>query len=188
MNKSETRKLALQIRSLMNSTEIEVKSNEIQKKVLSLPNYSNSRCVMLYLNTQNEVQTTELARQTLSLGKRLIVPLCYCGDIIPCEISDMEQDLKAGMLGIREPRLGRQVAVSPQEIDIILVPGVAFDVQGNRIGFGKGYYDRLLPQLRQDVCIVGLAYSCQIMDQIEVEAHDYKMSLLISENGVIYPG
>lgn len=186
-NKPELRTKILQIRNNLKPEEIEAKSAIIQSQVLALACYDRARSVMLYLNTKNEVVTTDLARKTLSLGKKLVVPLCQRGDIIPCQILNMEKDLRSGMLGIREPHPERCVVVAPEEIDLVLVPGVAFDKLGNRIGLGKGYYDRFLPQIREDVCAIGLAYACQVVDQIEAQEHDYKMSLLITENSVIYP-
>lgn len=187
--KAEIRKMVLQSREKLNQAERLSKSKEIYRTVLSLPEYGTSQTVMTYLNYKDEAETTRIAQDTLRRGKRLIIPLCdpsTC-EIIPCEILDLSRDLHPGMWGIREPHPEKRRPVSPKEIDLVLVPGVAFDTRGNRIGFGKGYYDRLLPELRKDARTVGLAFSCQIVEKIKAEEHDVKISLLVTENGVIYP-
>ena len=143
---------------------------------------------MIYLDFKGEVATGGLAAKILSCGKRLVVPLAHQGNIIPCIIKDLEQDIRPGKWDIPEPRLDRIHTLPPVEIDLVLVPGVAFDPDGNRLGYGKGYYDRFLPLLRQGVSTVGLAFSCQIVERLQADEHDYKMTLLITENGVIYPG
>jgi 5-formyltetrahydrofolate cyclo-ligase len=187
-NKQEIRKQILQIRNALDPAQKERLSMAIQKHLLALPVYKNSHSIMVYLNTQHEVQTMLIAEQTLEMGKRLIVPHCGSGEIIPCEITDLKKDLTIGTFGILEPCPECLQAVDPQEIELVLIPGVAFDAQGNRIGLGKGFYDRFLPKLKTEACLAGLAYSFQIIESFEIEAHDQKVSLLISENGVIYPG
>jgi 5-formyltetrahydrofolate cyclo-ligase len=187
LGKTEIRKKALHNRKSLGKEERREKSAQILREILSLPVYCTSRTIMVYLDFRDEVETSEIAREILRTKKRLIIPYCHNQDIIACEISDLSQDVRPGMLGIREPRPEKLRTVSPREIDLALVPGVAFDYQGNRIGFGKGYYDRFLPKLREDTLTIGLAFCCQLVEKIEAEEHDYKMSLLITENGVIYP-
>jgi 5-formyltetrahydrofolate cyclo-ligase len=187
LEKREIRKKALHSRKSLSQEQRRQKSARILKKILSLSVYCTSRTIMVYLDFQDEVETTEIAREILRTDKRLLIPYCHKQDIIACEISDLTQDVYPGMLGIREPHPERLRSVSPEEIDLALVPGVAFDYRGNRIGFGKGYYDRFLPKLREGTPVIGLAFACQLVEKIEAEEHDYKMSLLITENGVIYP-
>ncbi|NLI93845.1 MAG: 5-formyltetrahydrofolate cyclo-ligase [Peptococcaceae bacterium] len=187
-SKTEIRKQILSIRGSIDQVQKEVLNQKIIRQILSLPYYCTAGTVMVYLNAPDEVQTTEIAQHILQSGKRLIVPYCGTGEIVPHEIFDLQNDIAIGKFGIREPRADHRKPISSKDIDFILVPGVAFDREGNRIGFGKGYYDRFLPMLRSDVCIAGLAYSFQIVERIAVQEHDYKMSLLITENGVIYPG
>ncbi|UWG98254.1 5-formyltetrahydrofolate cyclo-ligase [Dehalobacter sp. DCM] len=189
MNRTEKnllRKTILKNRRAINEEERSQKNAAIERNILSLPIYKESGTIMMYLNYWDEVDTGGIAEDTLQAGKRLVIPLCKGEIIIPYEIKRLEEDVQIGMFGIREPRPGNSRVVVPSDIDIVLVPGVAFDGRGNRIGFGKGFYDRFLPQLRDNVTIVGLAYSCQIVDKIDAEAHDFTMSLLVTENGVIY--
>ena len=186
--KEELRKLILAKRSTLAEDQRVEKSRVILKDILTLPEFVTAKTIMAYLDFRGEVETRELAVEILSMGKRLVVPLCHRDNIIPCLINDLNQDLHAGTWGILEPRKDRIRPLPPLEIDLVLVPGVAFDHQGNRLGYGRGYYDRFLPRLREDVLAVGLAFACQIVDRIPTDEYDMKMSLIITENGVIYPG
>jgi 5-formyltetrahydrofolate cyclo-ligase len=187
-DKSRIRKKILQVRRSMDEAEKGRLDMKICRQILSLPVYRTAQTVMAYLNTWDEVQTAEIVRDILDSGKRLIVPYCDLerSEIIPCEIFDLTGDLQTGNFGIREPNPANLKPIAPGEIDLVLVPGIAFDHGGNRIGFGKGFYDRFLPKLKSGVCVAGLAYSCQVVEHIAAEKHDYKMSLLITENSIIY--
>ncbi len=187
-NKSQIRNTVRGLRSVMGLEQKQQLSLVIQTNALSLPIYREAKVVMAYLNNQDEVQTNEIIKDILSSGKRLIVPYCQMNNIIPCEIFDIQQDIVKGAFGIGQPHSERLKPVDSKDIDVVFVPGIAFDHEGNRIGFGKGFYDRFLPTLRNEVPKIGLAFACQIIDQVQVDEHDYKMSLLITENGVIYPG
>ncbi|MGI5901771.1 MAG: 5-formyltetrahydrofolate cyclo-ligase [Desulfitobacteriia bacterium] len=187
LTKETARSSRLQCRKSLTTEERHLKSMAIQKIVFSLPGYKDSSTVMVYLDFQEEVETTAIAENILETGKRLIIPFCQGQEILPCQIVDLTRDIQKGKFGIREPRAGRLNPVDPREIDLVLVPGVAFDSQGNRVGFGRGYYDRFLPQLRADTLLVGLAFSCQMAEKIEVEEHDVRMSLIVTEDGIIYP-
>ncbi len=187
MLKSELRKVTLNKRAALLEQQRQEKSSYIADYVQSLPHYQNAKSVMIYLNYRDEVKTGTVAERILGQGKRLVVPYCFKEDIVPCQIIDLKRDLEIGIMGIPEPNPDNLREVDPQEIDLILVPGVGFDIHGNRIGYGRGYYDRFLPRLRPGVSFVGLAYECQIVDRISSEKHDIKMSLLITENGIIYP-
>jgi len=189
VNKKEKdlfRKKVLQIRRVMTADERRQKNDRIQRNITSLPAYQNAEIIMMYLNYWDEVETTGVAEETLKARKKLIIPFCQGETIIPCQIKNIKDDVQLGTFGIREPGPDYLHPIPPEEIDLILVPGVVFDRQGKRIGFGKGFYDRFLPQLRKDVCIIGLAYDCQLVEKIAAEDHDFKMSLLLTENGVIY--
>lgn len=185
--KKQLRKNILQERNLLDEVQLKEKSNEIMRQILSLPTFLTSSTIMIYFDFKAEVETGGLAHEILKAGKRLVAPLCIGQDIVAYEVLDISEDVSPGMFGIREPRPDKCRLISPAEIDLVLVPGVAFDNKGNRIGYGRGYYDRFLPQLKKNCFVIGLAFSCQLVEKIEVEAHDIKMSLLVTENGVIYP-
>ncbi len=187
-DKQKVRNLALEKRMELGAIQRSAKSAQILNKIISLPEFNNSSTIMVYLSYKDEVETIGIAAETLKAGKRLLIPYCQKKMIIACQITDIENDVLPGMFGIREPRLDKIRPVPPQEIDLVLVPGLAFDYHGNRIGFGGGYYDRFLPLLRDDAKILGISFFCQLVQEIKPEEHDCKMSLLVTENGVIYPG
>ena len=185
MTKDFFRQEALKRRKALKPLERNQKSALILQELLSLNAFKNSSTIMTYLNFRDEVETTPIAEKTLQAGKRLIVPLCWQKDIIPCLITDLVNDVQVSKFGIREPLPDKINPVSPEEIDLVLVPGLAFDYQGNRIGFGAGYYDRFLPKLRPDAVIIGVAFSCQLFDNLPSEDHDFKIPLLVTEKGMI---
>lgn len=184
--KEKLRKEIAMLRAKLSIEEREFKSGEITELVLGLEEFRSSKCVMLYLNIRDEVDTLWLAKETILLHKRLIVPMCKNNIIIPCEIASLEDDLEIGYMGIREPNANCIRPVKAEDIDSVFVPGLVFDKEGRRIGYGKGYYDRFLPRLKEGTPIIGLAFGCQVLDRIDTEKHDHRMSLLVTENGVIY--
>ncbi|HWJ03001.1 MAG TPA: 5-formyltetrahydrofolate cyclo-ligase, partial [Verrucomicrobiae bacterium] len=139
-----------------------------------------------YLDFRGEVETTQLVLDALAMGKRVIVPVCNPDKTItPKEIRNLTEDLESGTWGIREARV-ECPEIDPAEIDLVLVPGVGFDQQGNRLGYGAGYYDRFIPRLRQNVPLVALAFEAQILPDITPDPHDHPMDLVVTEERIIH--
>lgn len=168
----------------MNKDEV---SRRICEKFMALPAYTAARTVMWYVDAGSEVRTRHLLPQALSHGKRIVVPWCVV-ETNQLELFWLEEmsELVEGAYKILEPKtelreLPRK-RVKPDELDLVMVPGTAFDPRGGRMGQGKGYYDRLLANARQDAPLVGLAFDCQIFDEIPVSAHDVFMDLVITES------
>jgi len=189
LSKAQIRENALACRQSLDAVEREHKSSQIRKTIMDAPFFAAAEWIMLFLNFRYEVETTPLAEEIIKRGKRLVIPYCEkrSTQIIPCEICDLTKEVGLSSFGIREPLADFFRPVAPEKIDLVLVPGLAFDWHGNRIGFGKGYYDRFLPQLRKDAWVVGVAFACQVFEQIPAEAHDYRMSLLVTEEGLLIP-
>lgn len=187
MDKKELRRMVLSKRSSLTEEMHQIKSRSIVERIIGLPEFSRARTVMTYLDFKGEVETKGLVWEILNTGKRAVVPLCHQNNLIPCLIDDPDQDIHPGTWGVPEPREDRIHPLPPGEIDLIIVPGVAFDTQGNRLGYGKGYYDRFLPHLRDEILKAGICFDCQIVDSIQADEYDYKMSMVITESGVIYP-
>ena len=185
LTKAEARTLALAKRAALSAEEREAKSRRIRENVLALPEYQAAKTVMLFLNFRDEVATTELAVLTLGLGKTLVLPRCSPqGVLILGIVHDLEKDIAPGKWGIREPKMEELREADPRLIDLVLVPGAAFDLQGRRLGYGAGYYDRFFLRLRPAVPLAALAFACQVLPEVPVESHDQKMTLLITEEGV----
>ncbi len=182
--KDEVRKVCLGQRISLGEKERNRKSKIIQQRLMDLPEYRQAQTVMLYLNFREEVETTALAEATIAGRKKLVLPRCASDRILlPLEVGDLEQDIESGTYGIHEPKLALRAA-EPSEIDLIIVPGTAFDLQGNRLGYGGGYYDRFLMRLKPLTPIVALGFECQVIGQVPVGQNDVKMTMLITENAV----
>jgi 5-formyltetrahydrofolate cyclo-ligase len=140
----------------------------------ALPGFDAADCVLLYVSAfPEEFATAPLLRLARQHGKRLACPRvdrsARCLRLF--QVDDPESDLMPGTLGIPEPR-PTCPTVAPEEIDWVLVPGLAFDARCYRLGRGAGYYDRLLPTLRAEAPGWALAYDCQWVDELPVEPHD----------------
>lgn len=135
---------------------------------------------MVYISARREVNTHGIVAECLRIGKKIAVPRVVpdSGILEPREITqwspNLEQNpqIEKGSYGLWEPRVNATRAIAIQELDCVLVPGVAFDANGQRLGRGKGYYDRFLAQLSPDVPLISLAYRDQIVASIPFEAHD----------------
>lgn len=183
--KKEVRTLALAQRAALTENERQGKNRQIQELVLSLPEYEAAQTVMLFLNFRDEVETTFLAEETLARGKGLILPRCGPQHIlIPAVIRDLSRDVEPGTWGIREPRKDALIEADPGTVDLVLVPGAAFDRSGNRLGYGGGYYDRFFARLPAGVPRVAIAYSLQVLPEVPTDEHDEKITILVTEEGV----
>jgi 5-formyltetrahydrofolate cyclo-ligase len=140
---------------------------------------------MLYVHMRDEVRTQDFLAAALGT-KRIVVPYCV-GDELELFVLESMDELAIGTYGILEPRLdmralpGRRPRLS--EIELIMVPGVAFDRQGGRLGHGKGFYDKLLRRAPPATPLVGVAFECQLFDTIPMLPHDVRMGMVITEAG-----
>jgi len=156
----------------------------IQQKLLELPEFQKAQTVMLFLNFREEVETTALAEATIASEKKLVLPRCAPhGILLPIVVRDLTQDIELGAYGIREPKVTLEV-VQPSEIDLIIVPGSGFDLQGNRLGYGGGYYDRFFILLNPLTPRVALGFECQVIEHVPTDKHDARMTMLITEEKV----
>ncbi|SIO21524.1 5-formyltetrahydrofolate cyclo-ligase [Singulisphaera sp. GP187] len=150
----------------------------------SLPGFAAAKSVLLYATAfPEEIATQSMLEVALEQGKHLVCPRVdrVQRRLRLYRVGDLNTDFKRGMLGIPEPHDGCP-EVEPEQVDWVLVPGLAFDARGYRIGRGAGHYDRLLPTLRHDVPRWALAFDCQMVDALPVEPHD------VSLDGVVSPG
>ncbi len=185
--KSEIRKRMSTLRNAMPSEEIEKKSRAIQKRVTGLEAVRSASTLMAYLSFGSEVLTDGLIRWCWGEGKRVVVPVCLPEnrELIACRIDGFDE-LETGHYGIRAPKEGLLRPVEGGNIDVILVPALAFDRRGYRIGYGGGYYDRFLPQAPRGVKI-GVAFASQIIAKIPEDGHDLPVDMIVTEKEVIIP-
>jgi len=139
---------------------------------------------MLYRAFQNEVDLDSLFPALWKQHKRLCVPRVQGADIHAYEVHDLLEDFEIGYAGISEPRLTLP-EINAADIDLILVPGCAFDTEGDRIGWGKGFYDRFLSQEGCHGLKIAIGYNFQILQDIPAEKGDVRMDILVTESKII---
>lgn len=162
-------------------------SRRIVERFLQLPEYSAAGTVMFYVDVRAEVRTRHDLARALETGKRIVVPYCVDGELELFHLESMDE-LETGMYRILEPKPElrgiESKGVDVLELDLIMVPGVAFDRHGGRTGHGKGYYDKLLEHARPDTPLVALAFECQLFDEIPTQEHDIYMDKVVTETAV----
>lgn len=184
--KQQLRRDILGRRRSLSTAEIAVRSQKIAEHFCAWPIYQTSKTVMLYLAMPDEAQADLLISDALKQGKRVCVPLLGAkyGEMSAVEIMSLD-DLAVGKFGLRAPDPNKAKIINPSLIDLVVVPAVAFDRKGNRIGMGAGYYDRFLAQVRVNTVLLGLAFSCQLADNLPSEEHDIRMHWLLTETGFL---
>ncbi len=159
------------------------KSLEIKRQLFLERQFLQADTVMFYISKDGEVDTEQMIRDALKMGKKVVVPLTLVKEkkIIPSELKDYDKELEKGPFGIYQPGLKFIRKKTLKDIDLVIVPGVAFDRSGNRLGRGGGYFDRFLAKLKKkNVPMFGLAFDFQIQKKIEVFSHDIPVTQLIS--------
>lgn len=204
-DKRQIRQEVLKLRGFLSDEEVTDKSKVIFDKLLEMDFYVNSKIVMCYMDFRNEVATREFIKLSLSKGKRIALPLIDKvidnkvidykvvnkdrsikeNRLVACEIKNIDTELEKGVFGILEPKKEHKRILDPADIDLIIVPGVAFDLSKNRIGYGAGYYDRFLKSTRKDSFKVGVAFELQVLQEICTEKHDVLLDMIITEKRVI---
>ena len=165
-------------------------SQDICREVLELAEYRSAVTVIVYMGVRSEVQTTPLIEEALADGKRVAVPYCAGEQLALFHLRSLAE-LVPGEYRIPEPLAELRTsarAVALADVDLVVVPGVAFDRRGARLGFGRGYFDRLLSQLPRPAPRVGLAFGCQLFEVIPTEAHDEPLDAIVTEHGAIWTG
>jgi len=175
--KDSIRQELLKKREELRWNEVIEKSNEIISKLTSLNVFKKAEKIMSYISFDNEVYTHSFIKEYMK-KKKIAVPVIDGNDIILSYIR--EWDLKKGKYGILEPK--NVEYVEPAQIELAIIPGIAFDIHGNRIGYGKGYFDRLLTKMR--AIKIALAFDFQVLDELPAAEHDVKMDAIITEKRI----
>ena len=171
----------------LSAADREAFSRRALARLLAEPMYANAKAVAAYFSFGIEFPTPELLAVILKDGKQLGLPRIDPRDLSMTlhAVTELQHDLESNPLGFREPRTGLPV-ISVEHIDLLIVPGLGFDLQGNRLGRGAGYYDRFLarPEIHAPVC--ALAFECQIVDAILFDAHDIAVNCILTEDRTIH--
>ncbi len=185
--KKEIRKKILELKNALSPKEIQDKSNTIFNKLNKIDFYNKANNVMIYVSFGSEVMTKPIIDDSLNKGKRVFIPVTVpkTKQLIISELKDFEKDLQVGHFGVMEPKEEALRPVDPDIIDLVVVPGVAFDKNGYRIGYGGGYYDRFLPRLSERTPKISLAFEMQLIDRVPKDEYDIPVEYILTEKQFI---
>jgi 5-formyltetrahydrofolate cyclo-ligase len=187
MERDELRREILRQREMLSAEDRQTKSLAINENFQRLIAEFQPATIFLYINFRSEVETMDMLRQALGQNIRVAVPLTLQKEsrLEAYEITDPARQLRPGYCNIPEPDPEQAVLLDPAKIDLVVLPGSVFDLQGNRLGYGGGYYDRFLANEAPKALRVGLAYEMQLVDKVPAQAHDEPLDYLITEARVI---
>lgn len=188
--KAALRKEILARRDALSPAEREALSKPITEALLAMPAVQNAQTLLVYACFRSEVMTHDFIAELFRQGKRLLLPKVHNASrtLQLYEIVDRERDTAPGVWGITEPRPECCRLATPEEIEFALIPGVAFDMQGHRLGYGGGFYDRLLARLKPRMApeqIVAAAFELQIVPHVPTEDEDISVPYIVTEKRLI---
>lgn len=183
--KQRLRASSLLRREALLTSEASVWNRRIQERALQFPLYRNSRSIALYSPIGNEVATERIRDHALLAGKKLFYPKLGKEEDLALVQIESADELRPARYGVLEPTGRRIMTVRDQEDLLVFVPGVAFDARGNRLGRGKGWYDRVLGLLGPASRLVALAYEFQIVQEVPAETWDRRVHYVITESRII---
>ncbi len=183
--KERLRTRLLETRREMTFEDVWERSALIQKRLIGSAVFQGARSLALYSSCQNEVLTDAVFNAAREDGKDVYYPRVFRGRDVMVFLPVLSLDeLTPGAFDVREPEAGEDAAVDPGALDLVVLPGVAFDRRGARLGFGKGYYDRALEGCGKPL-LLALAYDFQVVEAVPTGPHDVKMDALVTESGYI---
>lgn len=154
--------------------------------LIGVPEVRRAHSVMVYLTYKSELPTEFVIEMLRAEGKALYAPrIGPCGHLLAAQLPP-DVELRSGPYDVPEP-VGTE-CVDPRQLDAVIVPGVAFDLSGRRLGFGKGYYDRFLPALRPEAVKVGLVYDLQLVPEVPAGPNDVPVDIIVTESRVVRAG
>jgi 5-formyltetrahydrofolate cyclo-ligase len=185
MPKHNLRKQMLSRRRALSDDDARVAGNMIQQAFLGSPEFAGARTIALYSPLHNEVDTKGVMDKAVDCGKRVLFP-AVCGNCLVFRCIGGHASFKSGAFGILEP--DEKCSVIPvTEADIVVIPGLVFDLSGKRVGYGKGYYDRALHELEGQGKLAAFCYDFQLIGEIVDEPHDVRMDTIFTEKRVVRP-
>jgi 5-formyltetrahydrofolate cyclo-ligase len=184
-SKKIVRKKIQEKRNSLTYHERLIGSSSIAERLMKLDCYRNSKEILAYYPFRSEIDTTIIIRKALNQGKKVILPRVRGKKLELYYIKDLIDDLIPGSFGIMEPIASKCKIASYKNVDMVLVPGVGFDRNFNRLGYGGGFYDKLLEKLPVKIPRIALAFTLQIIENIPVMAHDLKVNIIITEKEIL---
>jgi 5-formyltetrahydrofolate cyclo-ligase len=158
----------------------------IKEKLLSLTEVQQAEVIFFFASFRSEVSTFRQIEEALALGKKVLLPSVdkQNRELRLYEIKDLSE-VSPGFMGIPEPKVPEERERDINDAQLVIMPGAAFDSSGNRLGYGGGYYDKLLSRLRRKIPLIALAYEEQLVDSLPVEPHDMRVHVIVTDKRVI---
>jgi 5-formyltetrahydrofolate cyclo-ligase len=181
--KRAVRRAAVERRDLLGEGERSAKSGRIVERALALPEVGAARTVMVFWSFGSEVQTSALIERLHEAGKHVVLPRIADGEMAAVAYAPGDP-VTATSFGAMEPA-GADV-VPAEDVDVVIVPGVAFDRRGRRVGYGGGFYDRLLSRV-PSVAAIAIAFAVQLVDEVPQGRSDRRVDAIVTEDEVIRP-
>jgi len=184
LDKKKTRQRVLQQRRAFSATEKTPAEQRMLKFLQSWEIFRQAKTIHIFISKTDEPDTVPIIESAWESGKTVAVP-CVVPDSFELFHSQLKsfEDLSSGALGVLEPSPEGRIAMNPESFDLVIIPGVAFDRQGGRLGYGKGYYDRFLEQTA--AFRLALAFNFQVLEKVPTEKHDVPMNGVLTESGII---
>lgn len=182
MTKQQIREKILNMRRSLTSKYIEDESAKIYEYLTESGMLKDAKSVLCYSDFDGEVKTAMLTGWMMFQGIKVSLPCMHEKTLHAADIKSA--GLELSNFGIAQPKFADAAMIGPAELDVIIVPGIAFDRAKNRIGFGRGYYDEFLKHAT-NAKKIAVAYDFQIVDSIPAEAHDVRMDMIVTPDGII---
>lgn len=184
--KKTIRQEVLQRRDAISKNVKKEKDIVIMQRISQLPEFINAKTIFFYTSFRSEVDTMDMIKVSLNTGKLIVLPKVDKENnrLKLYEIKNMNE-LARGYMWILEPFVSEDRLRDLDDIDLIIIPGAAFDIYGNRLGYGAGFYDMLLSKMEKKIPIVAPAYEEQIVEKIPAEPHDIKVDKIVTDKKVI---
>ncbi|UCF90002.1 MAG: 5-formyltetrahydrofolate cyclo-ligase [Desulfobacterales bacterium] len=188
VTKSQIRNDMAKMLAEFSASDVAEKTKTIENKLFEFANFLESKIVLLYVNSHSEVPTGSILARAFIYKKIVVLPAFNSEkfEMKLMKVDNIQRELKLGPRGILEPDPSRCKIVPIDRVDIAIIPGVAFDEKGGRIGSGEGYYDRLIPKLSITTRKVALAFEEQIVAGVPTESHDKYVDIIITDRRIIY--
>ena len=184
--KSKLKSEIFEKRKALSKEEVNLRSEKIRERLYSLAEFKKAKNILVYVSFNNEVDTIDIIRDLLiKKEKNLVVPYVSKDKLLQISKIDSFDDLEPKTFGILEPKEDKIRKFDAKKVDLVIVPGIAFDKNGHRIGYGYGYYDRFLGKLMDNATKAGLCYEFQLVEKIPEEKHDVAMDIIITEKEII---
>jgi 5-formyltetrahydrofolate cyclo-ligase len=185
--KKELRKKVQELRDAIDPERRKLLSARVADNLWSVPEFAAAESILFFISFRSEVDTVPMIRQALDEGKVVCVPCTDDGDksMVASRILDLGADLELGNYDIPEPKKECLRPIAAEDIDVVLMPGVAFDLSGGRLGYGGGYYDRFLEKCGPRCALIAVAFEIQIIEHVPCADHDHHIHKVVTESRVI---